>query len=69
MIGTKKTQMILGLDIGANSLGWALIEAPIDGSNTPAKIIRTGTRIFQAGVDKFDSPKEKSKSEDRRKSS
>lgn len=36
-------ERILGLDIGTNSLGWALM--------TKGKIIVTGSRIFQAGME------------------
>ena len=36
---------ILGLDLGTNSIGWALIE---DNQN---KILGLGTRIFPMGVE------------------
>lgn len=49
----------LGLDIGANSIGWALIE---DGT----RILDAGVRVFPAGVDKFDTKRECSKNETRR---
>lgn len=58
---------VLGLDIGASSLGWALVQLPMNGG-TNGKIIKTGVHIFQAGVENFDSNKEKSKNEPRRKS-
>lgn len=47
----------LGLDIGANSIGWALIGDHILG---------TGVRVFPEGVDKFDTKRECSKNETRR---
>jgi len=41
-------QHILGLDIGATSIGWALV-ALQDGA--PQRIVRAGVRCFQAGVE------------------
>lgn len=38
----------LGIDLGTNSLGWAIVELIDD---VPVKITRTGVRIFAAGVD------------------
>ena len=38
--------VVLGLDIGAKSIGWALVRVP----ESP-KIIAAGVRIFEAGVD------------------
>ncbi|MDO4587879.1 MAG: hypothetical protein Q4C95_11375 [Planctomycetia bacterium] len=62
---TKSKKTVLGLDIGANSLGWALVQ--FGGNNeSNGSICKTGVRIFQAGVDHFDSPKEQSKNEGRR---
>lgn len=44
----------LGLDLGANSLGWAVLKLPA-GKNRkesdPDEIIATGVRIFEAGVE------------------
>ncbi|HEY2838849.1 MAG TPA: type II CRISPR RNA-guided endonuclease Cas9, partial [Pirellulales bacterium] len=51
---------VLGLDLGANSIGWALID------EANRKIIDCGVRVFPEGVNQFDTKKEKSKSEDRR---
>jgi CRISPR-associated endonuclease Csn1 len=51
----------LGLDIGANSIGWALI----DGGKTP-KIIDIGVRVFPEGVDRDTKGLEKSKNAKRR---
>jgi CRISPR-associated endonuclease Csn1 len=50
----------LGLDIGANSIGWAVID------EEGKLLIDAGVRIFPEGVDKFDTKKETSKSESRR---
>ncbi|HUO57612.1 MAG TPA: hypothetical protein VMV05_05490, partial [bacterium] len=42
------TQTILGLDIGANSIGWALLSAHY---GKPQGLLGTGVRIFPEGVD------------------
>ena len=38
------TKNILGLDLGTNSIGWALIE--VDENNIPIRIIAMGSRII-----------------------
>lgn len=43
---------ILGLDLGTNSIGWALIE--VDGNNNPTHIIGMGSRIIPLGADDRD---------------
>ena len=48
----------LGLDLGPNSIGWALLD--------DKHVIGTGVRIFQEGVDAFDTSKESSRNEQRR---
>lgn len=40
---------ILGLDIGPNSIGWAMLYDGKDGK--PAAIIESGVRVFKAGLD------------------
>lgn len=50
----------LGLDLGPNSIGWALVD------DVENRIIDTGVRVFPEGVDNFDTMKEKSRNEDRR---
>jgi len=50
----------LGLDVGANSIGWFVIKP---GST---EIIASGVRVFPEGVDNFDTKKEKPKMESRR---
>lgn len=50
----------LGLDIGPNSIGWALID------EQQMRIINVGVRVFPEGVDKFDTSKEESRNEKRR---
>jgi CRISPR/Cas system Type II protein with McrA/HNH and RuvC-like nuclease domain len=59
-----KYKHVLGLDIGTNSLGWALIKEYEDGS---VEIIKTGVHIFPIGTIVDDqSNKEKTKNEQRR---
>ena len=41
-------QTVLGLDLGAKSVGWALIRGPESGA---PEIIDMGVRVFEAGVD------------------
>jgi len=50
---------VLGFDLGANSIGWALVESD-------KRIIASGVRVFPEGVDHFDTKKEKPKMEARR---
>lgn len=57
-------EKILGLDLGANSIGWSLIE--LDEEKEKGIIIDAGVRIFQAGVDNYNSAKEQSKNQTRR---
>ncbi len=54
----------LGLDLGPNSIGWALIEESDNGKQ--GDIIGSGVRVFPEGVDNFDSAKEVSRNEARR---
>lgn len=51
---------ILGLDLGPNSIGWALIDPEAD------RIVASGVRVFPEGVDAFDTAKEKSRTQERR---
>lgn len=53
-------QLTLGLDIGPNSIGWALVDAQ------EQRIVALGVRVFPEGVDNFDTSKEHSRNEDRR---
>ncbi len=46
---TIASNRILGLDLGTNSLGWALIET--DEGGVPKRILDAGVRIFPAGVE------------------
>lgn len=44
----QEESFILGLDLGSNSLGWALIEQK-DGA--PSGLVRAGVRIFESGTE------------------
>jgi len=46
--GPRAGQYVLGLDIGANSVGWALVQLD---SGTPVGLPATGVRVFEAGVE------------------
>ena len=45
----KTSDLVLGLDIGTNSIGWALLRD--DQDDKPCEIVRVGVRIFEAGVE------------------
>ena len=59
------SKLILGLDLGPNSIGWALVS---DDPDNPAesKLVDLGVRVFPEGVDNFDTSKETSRNESRR---
>jgi len=44
-----KTPFVIGLDLGVRSLGWSILELKPDGE--PGRIVRTGVRCFEAGVE------------------
>jgi len=50
----------LGLDLGPNSIGWALLD------DEKHEVVATGVRIFPEGLDNFDTGKENSRNEQRR---
>lgn len=52
---------VLGLDIGPNSIGWALIE-----EGASPRLVDVGVRVFPEGVDNFDTAREVSRNENRR---
>ena len=54
---------ILGLDLGANSLGWSIIGLVED---QPACIVDAGVRIFPEAVDKLESGRDEPKNAQRR---
>lgn len=63
---------VLGVDIGANSIGWAALELgpegePIGLAKSPRSMVPIGVRIFQAGVDRYgEGDKEESRNAQRR---
>lgn len=64
---------VLGLDLGPNSIGWAMLaEDPATGAITGLFDSRyanhppLGVRVFEAGLDNFDSAKEMSRNQARR---
>jgi len=59
----EPSTLVLGLDIGAASIGWALVET---NNGSPARLRALGVRIFEEGVEGFNSPKEKSRAAPRR---
>jgi CRISPR-associated endonuclease Csn1 len=54
----------LGLDLGPNSIGWALVEE--DSDQKGGCLIDMGVRVFTEGLDAFDTGKESSRNEKRR---
>jgi CRISPR-associated endonuclease Csn1 len=63
--GSGMSYLVLGLDLGPNSIGWALVN---DNPQEPAdsKLVDLGVRVFPEGVDNFDTGKEVSRNESRR---
>jgi CRISPR-associated endonuclease Csn1 len=58
------SDLMLGLDLGVNSVGWALLKAE---SKQPRSLVRAGVRVFEAGVEgNFESGKAASRNLDRR---
>ncbi|HOH50827.1 MAG TPA: hypothetical protein PLI98_08825, partial [Candidatus Hydrogenedentes bacterium] len=47
-MGGSAERTVLGLDLGANSVGWALVGYE---NGEPAQIVDMGVRIFEAGTD------------------
>ncbi len=57
-------ERVLGLDLGARSIGWALLDYEND---NPASIVQAGARIFEAGVEgDLESGREESRGKQRR---
>ncbi|GHT02385.1 hypothetical protein AGMMS49525_05780 [Bacteroidia bacterium] len=48
-IGKNIMKMIFGLDLGTNSIGWALVE--VDDNGKPIRIITMGSRIIPMSQD------------------
>ncbi len=49
MKSEERVPYVLGLDIGANSVGWAALR--LDGHGKPCGVLRLGARVFDAGVE------------------
>lgn len=62
------TGTVLGLDLGPNSIGWALLSAEFENGEqiNETGLIAAGVRVFEEGVDNFDSSKEASRAQARR---
>ncbi len=67
------SQYVLGLDLGPNSIGWAMLNCDSDGNPTEgfydsehAGHPPLGVRIFEAGLHNFDTAKEESLNQKRR---
>jgi CRISPR-associated endonuclease Csn1 len=67
MAELEHTPYVLGIDLGTNSVGWALVRLE---NGVPAGIIRAGSRVFEAGMEgtaaDFESGKEESRNAKRR---
>lgn len=46
-MGSREATRVLGLDLGANSVGWALFDFKGD---EPCKLVDAGVRVFEAGT-------------------
>ncbi|MCR4286459.1 MAG: type II CRISPR RNA-guided endonuclease Cas9, partial [Deltaproteobacteria bacterium] len=65
----QEETMVLGLDIGPNSIGWSLAGCRVlaDGlPEEPFRLIDAGARVFQEGVDRTPQGSEKSRNVQRR---
>ncbi len=57
-------EFVLGIDLGTNSVGWSVVGL-VDGE--PAKLIRAGVRVFEAGMEgNLESGREESRNKTRR---
>ncbi|MEW5797252.1 MAG: type II CRISPR RNA-guided endonuclease Cas9 [Candidatus Zixiibacteriota bacterium] len=52
MSGENEKSVYLGIDLGPNSVGWALIDT--SGAGT-CELVSSGVRVFEAGLDKLES--------------
>jgi CRISPR-associated endonuclease Csn1 len=60
----KRVPYVLGIDLGANSIGWAILDVDGDG---PVDVRATGVRAFEAAAKgDLESGKEESCAQDRR---
>lgn len=63
-MSAERPVRVLGLDIGTNSVGWALLE--VNDKQDNGRVIALGARIFPEGVDRDQQGAEHSKNEGRR---
>lgn len=61
----NKTKYVVSLDIGSNSIGWAIVKGVLD-TEDPVPPLLLGVHVFPEGVDRDQTGGEKSKNEDRR---
>lgn len=54
MPGVIKSDQIMGIDIGVNSIGWVLLDKPRHSMNVSPKLVANGCRIFEAGLDELE---------------
>ena len=64
MEDNERVPYILGLDIGSNSVGWAIIE--LDARNTPCRLIDANSRVFEEASKVDKKGKEKTPNAERR---
>lgn len=48
MSNSLPLEYVLGIDLGANSLGWAIVEETL---GEPAQLLRAGVRVFESAMD------------------
>ena len=68
-MSNETVPVVLGLDLGPNSVGWALVDAEAREGRAPAMgcpIIAAGVRVFEAGIENYGTHKEQSRSQKRR---
>ena len=66
MENKKPKKYILGLDIGANSVGWAVVEIE-ETNGSPVRLVDAGSRVFEIwNQTDLEQGKEESKNKDRR---
>ena len=49
LTSSASTNYILGIDLGSNSVGWAMIGLS---QEKPAGLLRAGVRVFDAGMER-----------------
>src|SRR5437868_9434198 len=62
IVGAHMAHLVLGLDLGPHSIGWALVDDELEHPEQ-SKLVGLGVRVFPEGVDNFDTAKEVSRNE------